>query len=274
MHAPRATRTFGRRVAACKGDFAASRAFTAGASLRCVCNRAQCGMAFVLDPPQQASVAVAAATARFPVRRIFCVGRNYADHVREMGNDPKKEPPVFFTKPADAVVDSGTAVSYPQDTANLHHEVELVLALGRGGVNIPAEAALDHVWGYGVGVDLTRRDRQAEAKNAGAPWDAAKGFDQSAPVGALTPVSACGHPREGRIWLSVNGEHRQDADISQMIWSVPEIVAALSRSWRLSPGDLVFTGTPSGVGALKPGDAVGCGVDGLAELHFVIVARG
>ena len=213
---------------------------------------------------------IAGAVMRFPVRRIFCVGRNYADHAREMGHDPRTEPPNFFTKPADAVVDSAAVIPYPLNTANFHHEVELVVALGRGGERIAEDAALGCVWGYGVGVDLTRRDRQAEAKQAGAPWDVAKAFDKSAPVGALTPVNQCGHPRAGRIWLSVNGETRQDGDISQMIWSVPEIIATLSHSWTLKPGDLIFTGTPAGVGPLVVGDVVECGVDGLSPLRFTI----
>lgn len=230
-------------------------------------------MTYVIDPPRQASVAVQGSGARFPVRRIFCVGRNYADHVREMGNDPRSEPPIFFSKPADAVVENGAAIPYPQDTANLHHEVELVLAIGRAGEGIAVERALEHVWGYGVGVDLTRRDRQAEAKKAGAPWDAAKAFDASAPTGALLAAADAGAMTRGRIWLSVNGETRQDADLEQMIWSVPEIIAALSRSWALAAGDLVFTGTPAGVGPLVAGDAVACGVDGLPELRFSVVRR-
>jgi fumarylpyruvate hydrolase len=230
------------------------------------------GMAFVFDPPRQPSVAIAGGDARFPVRRIFCVGRNYADHVREMGNDPKSEPPLFFTKPADAVVENGAAIAYPSNTANLHHEVELVIALGKGGANIDVKAALAHVWGYGVGVDLTRRDRQAEAKKAGTPWDTAKGFDHSAPISALTPVSKAGHPLEARIWLSVNGQTRQDANTSGMIWSVPEIIAALSQWWDLKAGDLIFTGSPEGVSALAPGDAIACGVEGLSELRFTIAA--
>ncbi len=224
---------------------------------------------YAFEPPAPASVAVAGKDVRFPVRRVFCVGRNYADHVREMGNDPKSEPPIFFTKPADAVVESGLAIAYPLNTSNLHYEVELVLALGAGGSAITPEAALACVWGYAVGVDLTRRDRQAEAKQAGAPWDAAKAFDQSAPVGAITPARSF-EPGAQRIWLSVNGEMRQDADLSQMIWSVPEIIAALSRSWTLQAGDLIFTGTPAGVGPLQRGDFVQCGVDGLAALEFSI----
>ena len=230
-------------------------------------------MGYVIEPPKQPAVAIAGDSAWFPVRRIFCVGRNYADHVREMGADPKSEPPIFFTKPADALVPDGATIPYASNTANLHHEVELVLALGQGGADIAESAALEHVWGYGVGVDLTRRDRQAEAKQAGAPWDAAKGFDHSAPLGALTPVSVCGHVRKGRIWLAVNGAVKQDADIAAMIWSAPEIIASLSRSWALKPGDLIFTGTPSGVSALHVGDVVTCGVEGLEPLRFSIGPR-
>ena len=227
-------------------------------------------MRYIFDPAPLPSVAIAGGDQRFPVRRIFCVGRNYADHVREMGNDPKSEPPIFFTKPADAVVESSAAIAYPQSTSNFHHEVELVVAIGKGGAAIEAGAALDHVWGYAVGVDLTRRDLQAEAKKAGQPWDAAKAFDNSAPIGALTPVSVCGHPTAARIWLSVNSATKQDANIDEMIWSVPEIIAALSLTWELRAGDLIFTGTPSGVGPLQRGDAVACGVEGLSELRFSI----
>jgi len=228
-------------------------------------------MAYVIDPPAQSSVAVLGSSARFPVRRIFCVGRNYADHVREMGNDPKSEPPVFFTKPADAVVDDGAAIPYATQTANLHFEVELVLAIGKGGASISEADARSHIWGYGVGVDLTRRDLQAAAKKGGAPWDAAKAFDQSAPMSALTPATQAGAIGKGRIWLSVNGETKQDADLSEMIWNVDEIVSQLSRTWKLAPGDLIFTGTPSGVGPIVRGDRVQCGIDGLAPLSFSIV---
>jgi fumarylpyruvate hydrolase len=229
-------------------------------------------MTFVIEPPEQISVAIVDGRC-FPVRRIFCVGRNYADHVREMGNDPKSEPPIFFTKPADAVVESGATIAYPLNTANLHHEIELVVAIGKGGVEIEARNAPEHIWGYGVGVDLTRRDRQNEAKKAGQPWDVAKAFDQSAPISALTPRVQAGDVSKGRIWLSVNGEMKQNANLSEMIWSVPEIIAVLSSSWRLAPGDLIFTGTPSGVGPLKPGDQVAGGIDGLSELRFSITAR-
>jgi fumarylpyruvate hydrolase len=228
------------------------------------------GMGYSFDPPPQPALAIAGSDARFPVRRIFCVGRNYADHVREMGADPKSEPPIFFTKPADALVESGAAIPYPMLTANFHHEVELVAAIGEGGAGIDAKAALDHVWGYAVGVDLTRRDLQNEAKKAGQPWDASKGFDNSAPVGALTPVGESGHLKSARIWLSVNGVIKQDANLEAMIWSVPEIVATLSRTWQLRAGDLIFTGTPSGVSALERGDEVICGVEGLSDLKFSV----
>jgi fumarylpyruvate hydrolase len=227
-------------------------------------------MSFVIPPPPQPSVAIAGASARFPVRRIFCVGRNYADHVREMGNDPKSEPPLFFTKPADAVVESGAEIPYPTNTTNLHHEVELVIAIGRGGSAVDEQDAPAHIWGYAVGVDLTRRDRQGEAKKAGTPWDVAKGFDRSAPIGALTPAAACGDVANARIWLKVNGEIRQDAHTRDMIWTIPEIVAAVSRWWDLQPGDLIFTGSPAGVSALERGDAIECGIDGLAPLNFSI----
>lgn len=227
-------------------------------------------MTYAFEPPPQPTVSIAGSDARFPVRRIFCVGRNYAEHVREMGNDPNEQP-IFFTKPADAVVQSGAAIPYPANTSDWHHEVELVIAIGQGGANIDAAAALDHVWGYGVGVDLTLRDRQADAKKGGKPWDIAKGGDFSAPISALTPVSASGHPSASRIWLSVNGETRQDANTDQMIWKTPAIIAALSRAWILQPGDLVFTGSPAGVTALQRGDAIACGVDGLSELRFSVL---
>jgi len=227
-------------------------------------------MSFVITPPPQPSVAILDSDSRFPVRRIFCVGRNYADHVREMGNDPKSEPPVFFTKPADAVVADGAAIPYPNITTNLHHEVELVIALGAGGSEIDQARALDCVWGYAVGVDLTRRDLQTAAKDAGGPWDASKGFDNSAPIGALTPVGDAGDPASKAIRLSVNGVVRQNASTSEMSWSIPEMIAALSRTWALQPGDLIFTGTPSGVGPLVRGDAVLAEIDGFTPLRFTI----
>ncbi len=206
----------------------------------------------------------------FPVRRIYCVGRNYADHALEMGGDPHREPPFFFGKPRDAAVPGGGTLAYPQATSNLHHEVELVVALGRGASGIAAESALDCVFGYAVGIDLTRRDLQARAKEKGQPWEMAKGFDQSAPVSPIVPASRCGHLRSGAIWLSVNGETRQKGDLSQMTWNVAEIIAHLSTFVALAPGDLIFTGTPAGVGALVKGDRVRCGIDGLGELEIAL----
>ena len=253
---------------------AAVAAFPAGGSLHRPFARAQSGaMSYVFEAPAPPSAAILGSDARFPVRRIFCVGRNYADHVREMGADPKSEPPLFFTKPADALAENGAIIAYAQNTSNLHHEVELVLAIGKGGADIAEPAALTHIWGYGVGVDLTRRDRQAEAKQAGAPWDTAKAFDHSAPVGALTPIDAAGLLHNARIWLAVNGVVKQEANIAEMIWSAAEIIAALSRSWELRSGDLIFTGTPAGVGALHVGDTVTCEVAGLAALSFTIGPR-
>jgi fumarylpyruvate hydrolase len=219
----------------------------------------------------QPSVAIEGrATTRFPVHRIYCVGRNYAAHVREMGANPEREPPCFFMKPADAVVPNGAAVPYATRTANFHHEVELVVAIGVGGRNVPSTSALDHVFGYAVGNDLTRRDLQAAAKDAGLPWDVAKGFDHSAPISAIRPVSAGGHLSRGRIWLEVNGAVRQDADLAEMTWSVPEILVELSTLYELQPGDLVFTGTPAGVGPLQRGDRVVAGIDGLETLRTTI----
>ena len=226
---------------------------------------------YVLPPPPVATVAVSGAAARFPVRRILCVGRNYAAHAREMGQDPEREPPFFFTKPADAVVDTGADIPYPSMTADLHHEIELVVAIAEGGADIAVDQALAHVFGYGVGVDLTRRDLQAEAKDKGRPWDFAKGFDLSAPMGPLAPVSRIGHPSQAAIHLSVNGKTRQSADISDMIWSVPEVIAEASRYIALAPGDLIFTGTPAGVGPLVRGDAVEGAVAGVGEVRFRLV---
>jgi fumarylpyruvate hydrolase len=217
------------------------------------------------------TVAISGSTVRFPVHRIYCVGRNYAAHAREMGADPVREPPCFFTKPADAVVANGSPVRYPPRTSNLHHEVELVVAIGKGGRHIPATEALEHVFGYAVGNDLTRRDLQTQAKDNGLPWDVAKGFDHSAPITAIRPVSDGGHPTSGRIWLEVNGQSRQDANLSELIWSVPEIVAELATLFELQAGDLIFTGTPAGVGAVQRGDSIVAGIDGLDTLRTTIV---
>ena len=228
-------------------------------------------MSFVILPVAQPSVEVAGSDDRFPVHRLYCVGRNYAKHAREMGMDPEREPPFFFAKPADAVVPNGTPVPYPPRTANLHHEIELVVAIGRGGRNIPVAGALEHVYGYAVGLDLTRRDLQFEAREQGRPWDVAKGFDCSAPLGAIRPAAQMGHPERGAIWLEVNGESRQRANLSEMIWSVPEIVAELSTYFELRGGDLIFTGTPEGVGPVQRGDSLVGGIDGLETLRITIV---
>lgn len=225
------------------------------------------------DPPPRPTVAIAASTRRFPVRRIFCVGRNYAEHAREMGADPDREPPFFFTKPADAVVDSGATVPYPPLTHDLHHEIELVVAIGRQGRDIPPKRALEHVWGYAAGIDLTRRDLQDAAKKSGRPWDWGKAFDNSAPCGPLLAAAAAPPPSSGRIWLSVDGQPRQSGDLGQMIWPVADVIALASRSVELRPGDLIFTGTPAGVGALKPGDLVEGGIDGIGAVSIRIGER-
>jgi fumarylpyruvate hydrolase len=222
----------------------------------------------VFDPPAAVTVPVQGETARFPVRRILCVGRNYAAHRREMGGDDR-DPPFFFAKPADALVAPGADAAYPQATSNLHHEIELVVALKGGGADVPVDRALDLIFGYAVGVDLTRRDLQAASREKGQPWDSAKGFDQSAPISAIKPWT--GAPPQGRISLSVNGQTRQDATVADMIWNVPEIVAEASKLWRLAPGDLIFTGTPEGVGPLVRGDSVEGEVEGVGGLAFRIV---
>ena len=228
---------------------------------------------FVIQPAPQASIAVADSTARFPIRRVFCVGRNYAAHAREMGKDPDREPPFFFTKPADAVVPAEGTVAYPPQTDNLHHEIELVVVLGKGGKNVSAAQALDLVWGYGVGVDLTRRDLQDVAKKMSRPWDWSKGFDASGPCGPLQPAARIGHPSKGAIWLKVNGETRQAGDLDELIWPVADVIAYISESMELAPGDVIFTGTPAGVGALQPGDTVTAGVDGVGEIAFKMGPR-
>lgn len=224
---------------------------------------------FVFPPARAASVAVAGQSARFPVRRIFCVGRNYAEHAREMGHDPDAEPPFFFTKPADAVVESGATIPYPAATADLHHEAELVVALGAEGVQVDTRAALALVWGYGAGNDLTRRDLQAAAKAARRPWDMAKAFDQSAVVGALSPAS--GGVPQGRIRCLVDGVVTQDADLSEMIWPVAGIISHLSRLVALRPGDLIFTGTPAGVGPIARGQTCEVQIDGLAPASVTLI---
>ena len=228
-------------------------------------------MTLEFAPPIAPTVEIAGSTARFPVHRIYCVGRNYAAHAREMGMDPQREPPFFFSKPADAVVANGTAVPYPPRTANLHHEIELVVAIGEGGRDIPAGNALAHVFGYAVGNDLTRRDLQAAAREKSQPWDVSKGFDHAAPITAIHRVGDVGHLERGAIWIEVNGTMRQHGDLSEMIWSVPEIIAELSTYFELRPGDLVFTGTPAGVGRVVRGDSLVGGIDELDTLRTTIV---
>lgn len=225
---------------------------------------------FVFTPPPPVSVAVTDGRL-FPVRRIFCVGRNYAAHAREMGNDPNREPPFFFTKPADALVPGGQDTHYPSETKNLHHEIELVVAIGAGGRMIDPAQALSYVFGYTIGVDLTRRDLQDEAKSLRRPWDLSKGFDASAPIGTIAPASAIGHPAAGRIALSVNGKVRQEGDLADQIWPVPDIIATLSRFVALAPGDLIFTGTPEGVNAVVPGDLMEGEIAGVGTLRTKIV---
>jgi fumarylpyruvate hydrolase len=224
---------------------------------------------YVIAPPPVPSLAVAGTDARFPVRRVWCVGRNYLEHIRELGND-ERQPPFFFSKPADALVADGSTIPYPPLTADLHHEVELVVALASGGHNIPVERALAHVFGYAVGIDFTRRDLQRAAQADKKPWEIGKAFDASAPCGALAPVSAIGHPATGSIALSVNGAPRQAGDLTQMIWNVPEIIARLSQSVALAAGDVIFTGTPAGVSAAVPGDTCVGTIAGVGTLTIKI----
>lgn len=218
----------------------------------------------------QPTVPVAGTDQAFPVHRIYCVGRNYAAHAREMGHDPDRTAPVFFMKPADAIVQSGATVPYPSRTENFQHEIELVVAIGEAGRDIAAADAPRHIFGYAVGIDLTRRDLQLAAKENRGTWDTAKGFDQSAPISALHRVEDIGHPGAGRIWLSVNGINRQNADLNELIWSVPEAIAELSTFFALVPGDLIFTGTPAGVGPIEAGDKVTGGIDGIDDIAITI----
>jgi len=226
---------------------------------------------YVIQPPEIPTLPVQGDSKRFAVNRIYCVGRNYADHAREMGHDPDREPPFFFMKPATAIVTDGKNMAYPSLSNDVHHEIEMVVALGKGGANIHADQALDHVWGYGVGLDMTRRDLQGEAKKMGRPWDTGKAFDQSAPCSALVPVSQCGHLTKGRIHLKVNGQIKQDGDLAMMIWNVPDTIAYLSTLFTLMPGDLIFSGTPAGVAAVARGDVLEGHVDGLPVLKTMMV---
>ena len=224
---------------------------------------------YVIDPPTQAAVPVKGG-GLFPARRVYCVGRNYAEHAREMGHDPDREDPFFFMKPPDALLTSGADMPYPAVTKDLHHEIELVAALGSGGSDIPEDHALRHVWGYAVGLDMTRRDLQGEAKKLGRPWDMGKGFDRSAPIGEMVPAGNF-DPTKGKIELRVNGQVRQASDLSQLIWSVAETIAFLSRLVRLEAGDLIFTGTPAGVAAVQRGDVLEGMVEGIGTLRTKVV---
>lgn len=221
---------------------------------------------FAFAPPPIPSAAIAGSTMRFPVRRIFCVGRNYAAHTREMGHDPDREPPFFFGKPPSEIAHDGDEIDYPPETDDLHYEGEMVVAIGTGGRDIAEVDALPHIWGYGIGNDLTRRDVQGVAKKLGRPWDWGKGFDRSAVIGPIHPVADTGHPAAGYVRSWVNGELRQDGDLAQMIWSVPETISFISRSMRLAAGDLIMTGTPAGVGQLVRGDEIRVAVEGLGEI--------
>lgn len=227
-------------------------------------------MSYVFDAPPTASMPVTGSSVRFPVHRIYCIGRNYAEHAKEMGAAADRSQPVFFCKPADAIVDGGE-IAYPIATKDLHHEVEMTVALASGGRDIAVDRALDHVFGYGVGLDLTRRDLQSVAKAKSLPWDSSKAFDQSAPVSPLRRVDEIRHPRTARLTLSVNGQLRQRADIADMLFTVPEIIHELSKLWTLAAGDLIFTGTPAGVAALVRGDRFRAELEGVAELEGSII---
>jgi fumarylpyruvate hydrolase len=225
---------------------------------------------YVLPLSTPPAVPVAGTDALFPVRRIYCIGRNYAEHAREMGFDPDREPPFYFIKPADTLVPNGSTIAYPVGTENFAYEMELVVAIGKAGSSIPADHALKHVYGYAVGLDMTRRDLQLAARDRGRPWEPGKAFDRSAPISAIHPVGETGHPKAGRIWLKVNGEIRQDADLRQLIWSVPEVIEHVSKLNALEPGDLIYSGTPAGVGPVKPGDRIEGGVDGVDTIEIRI----
>lgn len=232
-------------------------------------------MRFVFTPPVQASVPVVGQTEHFPIHRIYCVGRNYAEHAKEMGFTGR-EAPFFFMKPADAVLTAeGQAamdMPYPSLTSNLHHEIELVVAIGKGGKNISAAQAMEHVWGYAVGLDMTRRDLQGEMKKQGRPWCIGKAFEHSAPIGAITPVAQAGDVTQADIWLQVNGQDRQRSQVNQLIWNIAETIEHISQAWELQAGDLIMTGTPEGVGAVQVGDMLEGGITGLNPLRVTITA--
>ena len=225
-------------------------------------------MDYAIDFSGAITLPVVESNKAFPVGRIYCVGRNYAEHAREMGHDPDREPPFFFMKPADAIVHNGVTIPYPQVTKDLHHEIEMIVAIGKGGSNIPVDKALDHVFGYGVGLDMTRRDIQGEAKKMGRPWEMGKAFDDSAPCTALKTVAMVGHPAKGAIWLKVNGQVKQKGDLSELIWNVPETISYLSNLITLRPGDIIMSGTPAGVGPVQRGDVLEGHVEGVGDLKI------
>lgn len=227
--------------------------------------------AYLFAPQEVNSVGIRGESKRFPVRRIYCVGRNYAEHTREMGHDPDRELPFFFNKnPDNLVLDNGN-FPYPSMTKDVHHEIEMVVAIGTGGVDIPMDKALDHVYGYALGLDMTRRDLQGEAKKTGRPWEIGKAFEHCAPMGEIVPAASIGHLNKGAIWLKVNGTVRQQSDLSQLIWNVPEIIAHLSAIFELKAGDLIMTGTPAGVAAVKPGDVMEGFCEGLGTITTKVV---
>jgi fumarylpyruvate hydrolase len=225
---------------------------------------------YVVQPAPIPTIPVQGSDQVFPIRRIYCVGRNYAEHAIEMGHDPNREPPFFFQKNPDNIALDGK-FPYPPKTSDVHHEIELVVALGKGGADIPVEKALDYVYGYAVGLDMTRRDLQGEAKKMGRPWEVGKAVEASAPCGPIVPASKIGHPTKGAVWLDVNGQRRQTGDLSQLIWNVPETIAYLSGLFRLAAGDLIMTGTPAGVNAVKKGDVMKGGVEGIGEIEVRVV---
>ncbi len=226
--------------------------------------------AYVITPPGIPTLPVEGSDKLFPIHRIYCVGRNYAEHAIEMGHDPDKEPPFFFQKNPDNVITNGT-FPYPDKSSDVHYELEMLVVIGKGGINIPVASALDHVWGYGIGLDMTRRDLQGEAKKLGRPWEVGKAFEASAPCSALIPASKIGHPDKGGVWLKVNGTLRQKGDLNQMIWKVPEMISYLSGLFELQPGDVIMSGTPAGVGAIVRGDHLEGGVDGVGTLDVRVV---
>ncbi len=228
-------------------------------------------MDFVISPPEIPTIPVRGSDQLFPVHRIYCVGRNYAAHAIEMGGNPDREPPFFFQKNPDNLLTNGADFPYPDKSQDVHHEIEMVVALKSGGVNIPVERAMECVWGYGVALDMTRRDLQGECKKAGRPWEIGKAFEHSAPCSELVPASEVASPDSGRVWLEINGELRQEGDLNQLIWKVPEMISYLSGLFALAPGDVILSGTPAGVGPVKRGDKLHGGVEGVGELRTTVV---